>query len=206
MTGLDAATLSPDLIRSFTNDFFRSLSTRVDPWTHGSSQGIPTWGPWAGSIKSTTTGADVSPRSLTIVAIFIALVLLLELPVLSTSLPPMMDYPNHLARMRILAMGGDAYWQVHWGVLPNLAEDAFIWSSSGFLSVETAARVFLFLIVATNAIGVLLFGRAVHGDFRLWSLTGLMFIWSASLLWGFLNFSFGVGLRISWRRVVAASG
>ena len=136
----------------------------------------------------------MSPRSLTIVAIFIALVLLLELPVLSTSLPPMMDYPNHLARMRILATGGDAYWQVHWGVLPNLAEDAFVWSSSGFLSVETAARVFLFLIVATNAIGVLLFGRAVHGDFRLWSLTGLMFIWSASLLWGFLNFSFGVGL------------
>jgi hypothetical protein len=136
----------------------------------------------------------VPPRSLTIVAIFIALVLLLELPVLSTALPPMMDYPNHLARMRILAMGGDAYWQVHWGVLPNLAEDAFIWSTSGFLSVETASRVFLFLIVAINAIGVLLFGRALHGDFRLWSLTGLMFIWCASLLWGFLNFSFGVGL------------
>jgi hypothetical protein len=96
--------------------------------------------------------------------------------------------------MHILAVGGDAYWQVHWGILPNLAEDALIWLSSGFLSVEPAARVFLFLTVAINAIGALLFGRALQGELRPWSLVGVMFIWSASLLWGFLNFSFGVGL------------
>jgi hypothetical protein len=34
-------------------------------------------------------------------------------PVFSTVLPPLVDYPNHLTRMHLLAEGGDAFYSVH---------------------------------------------------------------------------------------------
>jgi hypothetical protein len=136
----------------------------------------------------------VAVRSWTYVVGFCLLLLALELPVLTASQPPLIDYPNHLARMHLIAEGGDAYWRVHWGILPNLAEDVFVWALAGAIPVETAARAFLFLTVALNAFGVVLLARAALGAFRLWSLLGLMFVWSASLLWGFLNYTFGLGL------------
>jgi len=42
--------------------------------------------------------------------VWVAFALLLALvaaPVFSTVLPPLVDYPNHLARMHLLAAGGD---------------------------------------------------------------------------------------------------
>jgi len=125
---------------------------------------------------------------------FCLLLLALELPVLTTVQPPLIDYPNHLARMHLITEGGDAFWRVHWGILPNLAEDGFIWALAGTVPVETAARAFLFLTVAINAVGIFMLARACVGAFRPWSLLALMFVWSASLLWGFLNYSFGLGM------------
>jgi len=40
--------------------------------------------------------------------LFAVLLALAAVPVLSTALPPLFDYPNHLARMHLLTEGGDA--------------------------------------------------------------------------------------------------
>jgi len=47
--------------------------------------------------------------------------LLVTTPIFSTVLPPLFDYPNHLARMHLLAEGGNAFYTVQWAPLPNLA-------------------------------------------------------------------------------------
>src|SRR5258708_8233465 len=57
-----------------------------------------------------------------------ALCLLLLAPLLLADVPPILDYPNHLARLFILAHAGqdpvlDGIWQPHWAVIPDLVID-----------------------------------------------------------------------------------
>jgi len=146
--------------------------------------------------RGNTGEAAPQPSPRRVLAAFALAVLLLEAPVASAPWPPMLDYPNHLARMHLIAVGGDAFWRVRWAILPNLAEDGFVWLLRDALPVETMARLFLALTVALTAAGALLLARALQGGFRWWSLTALLFVWCASLLWGFLNYSFGIGLAL----------
>src|SRR5437762_2922065 len=62
---------------------------------------------------------------------FGALCLLLSAPLLLADVPPILDYPNHLARLFILAKAGqdpvlDGIWQPHWAVIPDLGIDLLV--------------------------------------------------------------------------------
>ena len=55
-----------------------------------------------------------------------ALVLLLLAPLVLNGFPPVLDYPNHLARLFILARAGtnpvvDRMYAPHWSIIPDLA-------------------------------------------------------------------------------------
>ena len=52
--------------------------------------------------------------------------ILAAVPLFSTVLPPLFDYPNHLARMHLLSEGGNQFYAVHWEPLPNLAQDLIV--------------------------------------------------------------------------------
>jgi len=52
--------------------------------------------------------------------------LLAAVPLFSTVLPPLFDYPNHLARMHLLSEGGNQFYAAHWEPLPNLAQDLVV--------------------------------------------------------------------------------
>ena len=61
-------------------------------------------------------------------AAFALLFLVAALPILRAELPPLFDYPNHLARMDLLARlaGSQAlqrYYELHWRVIPDLGMD-----------------------------------------------------------------------------------
>src|SRR5438046_5371223 len=68
-------------------------------------------------------------------------------PVLLVRIPAMIDYVNHLARMHLLvdAAGGrpNPAYQIDWRLYPNLAVDLIVPMLTRFVSVETAARLFL---------------------------------------------------------------
>ena len=106
----------------------------------------------------------------------------------------MVDYVNHLARLHLL---GDAAtgqlnpaYEIDWHLWPNLAVGIIVPSLARFVSVETAARLFLFagqsLVVsgatpnrgsrATSIVGLRRADRAVQSPF----------------LWGLMNFSSAV--------------
>ncbi len=62
---------------------------------------------------------------------FLLLSLIAVLPIASVHLPPILDYPNHLARMHILAaLPGSAdlahYYRAVWTPIPDLAFDAVV--------------------------------------------------------------------------------
>ena len=129
-------------------------------------------------------------------AAFAALLLLAAVPLFSTVLPPLVDYPNHLARMHLLAEGGNAFYAVRWAPLPNLAEDLLVPPLTLFLPLPLAGKLFLLASFALIAGGALSLNRAAAGGWRLWPLLAFVLLYSRVFLWGFLNYLFGIGLAL----------
>ncbi len=121
---------------------------------------------------------------------------LLAIPIFSTVLPPLFDYPNHLARMHILAEGGSEYFAVQWAPLPNLAQDLIVPPLSRLIPLETASKLFLLMIFALMAGGTVWLNRAVTGRWRLWPLLAFLLLYNRIFLWGFLNYLFGIGIAL----------
>src|SRR5512141_440423 len=94
-----------------------------------------------------------------------ALIVATVLPVLLVSVPPLVDYPNHLARTYVLfkdgADGLNAFYQVHYRPLPNLAADIVTPLLMHFLSPLWAGKIFVVLTLLLNIAGVMLLSRAL---------------------------------------------
>ncbi|HEV2299984.1 MAG TPA: hypothetical protein VGR91_00315, partial [Stellaceae bacterium] len=142
------------------------------------------------------SNAGLGGRASRVWAGFAALLALCALPVFSSVLPPLVDYPNHLARMHLLAEGGNAFYQVHWAAIPNLAEDLVVPTLSRLLPLALAAKLFLVMSFALSASGVLWLNRVATGGWRLWPLLAFLLLYSRVFLWGFLNYLFGIGLAL----------
>jgi hypothetical protein len=125
---------------------------------------------------------------------FALLLTLSAVPVFSTVLPPLLDYPNHLARMHLLAEGGDGFYSVRWAPLPNLAEDLIVPPLARVMPLELAAKLFLIMIFGLIAGGVIWLNRVATGGWQLWPLLGFLFLYNRILLWGFVNYLFGLGV------------
>jgi hypothetical protein len=131
-----------------------------------------------------------------IFVMFLALLVIASVPVFSTVLPPLVDYPNHLARMHLIVAGGNQFYAVHWAPLPDLAEDLVVPALAHLMPVDLAAKVFLVIIFALLAGGTLCLNRVATGRWQWWGLLGFALIYDRILLWGFLNYLFGLGVAI----------
>jgi hypothetical protein len=146
------------------------------------------------------------------------LLLIASTPVLSTSLPPLVDYPNHLARFWLLATGGSGFYAVHWAPLPNLAGDLIVPLLARVMPLELAGKLFLIAIFGLVVGGAVWLNCIVTGNWRLWPLLSATFLYNRSFLWGFINYLFGLGIALcgaalwlqlqasrTWIRVLASS-
>jgi hypothetical protein len=124
------------------------------------------------------------------------LLTLTAVPPFSTVLPPLVDYPNHLARMHLLAEGGNAFYAVRWAALPNLAEDLIVPPLAQLVPLDTAGKLFLVMIFALMAGGAVWLNRCATGSWRLWPLLAFLLLYNRILLWGFLNYLFGIGVAL----------
>jgi hypothetical protein len=120
-------------------------------------------------------------------------------PLLCASVPPLVDYPNHLARMWILAQNGAVpelaqNYVVAWRLLPNLAMDLVVPALAQSMPLEIAGRLFIALTMLSLVAGTIVLHRALHGRLSLWPLSALLFLYNAALFWGFLNCLFGIGM------------
>jgi hypothetical protein len=66
-----------------------------------------------------------------IIALFVALILLISIPIWTHPLPPLSDYVNHLARMQVIAdlsanRSIATFYELNWQVIPNLAKDIIV--------------------------------------------------------------------------------
>jgi hypothetical protein len=143
---------------------------------------------------------------------------LVSVPLFSTVLPPVFDYPNHLARMYLLTEGGNAFYAMRWEPLPNLAQDLIVPPLARLVPLDLASKLFLVMVFGLIAGGVIWLNRIATGAWRFWPLFAFLLLYNRIFLWGFLNYLFGIGIalsgtglwlalepRRSWVRVLASS-
>jgi len=146
------------------------------------------------------------------------LMLLAAVPLFSTVLPPLFDYPNHLARMHVLSEGGNQFYAVHWEPLPNLAQDLIVPPLARLMPLDIASKLFLVAIFGLITGGAIWVNRVATGVWRLWPLLAFLLLYNRMFLWGFLNYLFGIGVALagaalwlalererSWLRILASS-
>ena len=126
----------------------------------------------------------------------------LVLPVALTHMPPLLDYPNHLARMWLLAGGTeqaplDGIYGVDWaGASTNLGIDLLAATVGRLVGGWTLAPLLLGAAVLLPPLGAVLLNRAVFGGWHWWQAGFAVLAWNSTLLAGFLNFQIGLGLAL----------
>jgi hypothetical protein len=133
----------------------------------------------------------------------LALALLLALsilPVALTDIPAMVDYPNHLARMSVLARAGTAaahpHFDVAWAPYPNLAMDALVPPLARLVGVALATKLFLVASQLLVVGGAMALSYVVQRRMLLAGLVACLFLYAMPFAFGFLNFQFALGLAL----------
>lgn len=120
--------------------------------------------------------------------------LLLVAPLWCVAMPGMPDYPAHLASFALIAGEPSRYYFVQWAALPNLASEVLVPLLGRAMPLEAAARLFLTATISMWMLGPALIQRALFGRVGPGVLLSAFFAYNANLIWGFFNYSFGVGL------------
>lgn len=139
----------------------------------------------------------VPRRTLTAAACLLAC-----LPILAVRLPPLYDYPAHLAGMRILAdlitqRHFAALYTLHWAIIPNLAADFIVvplhLCGAG---IETAGKLCLLAIMAGLGTGVVRLNRALTGEASLLPLLAFGLLFAEPVKFGFINYVAGIAMLL----------
>jgi hypothetical protein len=131
----------------------------------------------------------------------ITLCAVLLAPLAVVDVPPLLDYPNHLARAYVLAHGQhDAYlsqmYAPHWVVIPNLAVDLLLPPLIWVMPVHIAGRILLAVALLLPVIGSVLYSQAVFARRSYWSIAVCLVACNGLFLLGFMNFQIAVGLAL----------
>jgi len=132
---------------------------------------------------------------------FLLLFLLAAIPIVSSKIPPLGNYVNHLGRMHVIAVDGHdpmlaRFYDVRWSLIPNLAMDLFVPPLAKIVGVYWAGKIFVLsafalILIGAQAIHWSLFRRASLGP-----LVAVLFVYSEITSLGHLNYLFGIGVAL----------
>jgi hypothetical protein len=133
--------------------------------------------------------------------LLVLLCLTLLAPLTLADVPPLLDYPNHLARLFVLAFVEHdpvlaRFYQPRWGIIPNLALDLTVPPLLRIFPVHLVGRVVVGLTLLLPVAGAVAYHRALTGRLSYWPLASVLFAYNAAMLRGFLNFVASVGLAL----------
>jgi hypothetical protein len=123
-------------------------------------------------------------------------------PALLVHMPPLLDYPDHFARLWLIAGGAELepvsrMYAVDWtATWTNIGIDLAAAALGPLLSAEALAPLLLATAVALPPLGAVALNRAVFGTWHAWQVGFAFFGFAATLLAGFLNFQIGLGLAL----------
>src|ERR1700720_2254187 len=147
-----------------------------------------------------TTARSISSRNLIYIIGGLILAAMLLAPIWIVAFPPLLDYPNHLARAFVLAHLNDSnfsfpqFYRADWGAYPYLGMDASLAVLGRLLPIETAGRVYLSLCVLALPAAAWFFLRQAQPDAEAASLWSLLIAYNVFFLEGFLNFDLSIAV------------
>ncbi len=122
-------------------------------------------------------------------------------PLAVVEIPPLVDYPNHLARLHVIGnIATDPVlavnYRVVWGAMPNLALEAVTSPFLGIMPVESLGRLFIAATFVLLVAGTLWLHRLLHGRIGLWPAAAWLFLYNHLLVMGFLGYLFTLGAAL----------
>lgn len=122
-------------------------------------------------------------------------------PLWSTSIPPLLDYHNHLARQYIVANIGSSqllgnFYETAWHASPYLAFDAIVQALGRAMPLDVAGKLFLSLMLLLLAVAPMALNLALFRRVTPVALLGLLFVHNVTVTLGFVNYVFGVGFAL----------
>ena len=159
------------------------------------------WRPNArANVIATPPAIDAKPARLAPILIHLALLAPL-LAVLAADVPPLVDYPNHLARLWLEGGGAaaapvSAMYRIEWDTLTNIGIDLLAVVATPLFGYAIVGRLFVAAALLLPALGGALLWRALHGRFHWWQFSFALLAWNMGLVMGFLNFEIGLGVAL----------
>lgn len=125
--------------------------------------------------------------------------ILLVAPIWLVDNPPLVDYPNVLARGYVLYHYDDLpiyreRLEINYLSTPSLAVDLFLVALQPICDVRIAGKLFLTFTLPFWFIGWHLLGRAIHGRPTWLALGGALVAYHSMFFYGFINFAFSLGV------------
>src|SRR5262249_49499405 len=124
--------------------------------------------------------------------------LLLVLPLWIVHYPPLVDYPNHLARAFILAHAQSPtlgqFYVPRWNLSPYLFMDAILVPAQQLMPLLLAGRILLTVAVLALPVTCWFFLRAANPGAELLATYSLLFCYNAFFRSGFVNWQLSLSL------------
>jgi hypothetical protein len=125
----------------------------------------------------------------------------LLVPIFLTPVPPLTDYPNHLARCYLLAFGNSdpvlrQMFSAHWQIIPNVAVDLILPRLMHVFDPLTAGRIMLVFCILVPASGAIALSRAYFRRRSLWQIATGFAAYNVLFLMGFMNFELAIGMAM----------
>jgi len=133
-------------------------------------------------------------------ALLVALFTILLLPLWIVRYPPLLDYPDHLARAFIIVHLKDpayhfgSFYSTEWGPYPYLGMDLSLIGLQHLLPAEAAGRVLLSICVIAVPMAGWWFLRQANPGHDALALWALLLSYDPFFLDGFVNFQLGLAL------------
>ncbi len=146
------------------------------------------------------TGPDHGHPSAMWRIVYVALLAaLLVIPVLLRGHPPLLDYPNHLARM-VIALEPDevllGFYDFSWRNMSNIGLETVMAGLAAVLPVTIAMEIFVALVLVLTLGGAVALHAALFGQVSVVAGFAAFFVWGGALQFGFLSFCLGVALAL----------
>jgi hypothetical protein len=142
---------------------------------------------------------DAVPRWFVASALILCAVLMV--PFLATPIPPLLDFPDHVAEMDVIAHAVSdpilAKWfTIHWTVVANSGVELVMPILLRWFPLWATGRFFLILALLVPLAGIIAYSRVAFGRWSAWSLGGGLVAYNTLFLLGFMNFVIGLGLAL----------
>src|SRR5579871_1451926 len=149
------------------------------------------------------TVQTISSHRVVRLAAAVILAAMLVSPIWVVAFPPLLDYPNHLARAFILTHLHDSqysfqqYFRSDWGAYPYLGMDAAMAVLARIFPIEAAGRVFLSLCVLALPAATWFFLHEAQPESEAAFLWSLLIAYNVFFLEGFLNFDLSIAAGLA---------